>query len=92
MSEHRESVEVVNNRGLHARASAKFVNAVAKLGEGLQVRVEKDGHEAAGGSILGLMMLGAAKGDSIDIIVTGDGADLALLKLVGLVKDGFGED
>ena len=92
MSEHRDNVEVVNNRGLHARASAKFVNAVAKLGDGLQVRVEKDGHEAAGGAILGLMMLGAAKGDSIDIIVTGDGADCALLKLVGLVKDGFGED
>ena len=92
MSEHRESVEVVNNRGLHARASAKFVNAVAKLDDGLQVRVEKDGHDAAGGSILGLMMLGAAKGDSIEIIVTGNGADQALLKLVGLVKDGFGED
>ena len=92
MSEHRESVEVVNNRGLHARASAKFVNAVAKLDDGLQVRVEKDGHEAAGASILGLMMLGAAKGDSIEIIVSGLGADQALLKLVGLVKDGFGED
>ena len=43
-------------------------------------------------SILGLMMLGAAKGDSIEIIVSGLGADQALLKLVGLVKDGFGED
>lgn len=87
-----ESVEVVNNRGLHARASAKFVNAVAKLGDGLQVKVTKDGAEAAGASILGLMMLGAAKGDTIEIAVSGQGADLALLKLVGLVKDGFGED
>ncbi len=92
MSEHRASVEIVNNRGLHARASAKFVNAVAKLGDGLQVMVHKDGNEAVGGSILGLMMLGAAKGDSVEIAVTGEGADLALLKLVGLVKDGFGED
>ncbi|MEY4953054.1 MAG: hypothetical protein RL299_1478 [Pseudomonadota bacterium] len=92
MSEHRESVEIVNNRGLHARASAKFVNAVAKLGDGLQVMVHKDGNEAAGASILGLMMLGAAKGDSVEIVVSGEGADLALLKLVGLVKDGFGED
>lgn len=92
MSEHRETVEIVNNRGLHARASAKFVNAVAKLGDGLQVRVLKDGNDAAGGSILGLMMLGAAKGDSIEIAVSGEGADVALLKLVGLVKDGFGED
>jgi phosphocarrier protein HPr len=92
MSEARDSVEIVNNRGLHARASAKFVNAVAMLSEGLQVRVEKDGHDAGGSSILGLMMLGAAKGDSIEIIVSGDGAEAALLKLVGLVKDGFGED
>ncbi|MEY4671970.1 MAG: hypothetical protein RLZZ415_1849 [Pseudomonadota bacterium] len=92
MAEARETVEIVNNRGLHARASAKFVNAVAKLPEGLAVRVEKDGNEAAGGSILGLMMLGAAKGDSVDIVVSGEGSDTALLKLVGLVKDGFGED
>lgn len=92
MSEARESVEIVNNRGLHARASAKFVNAVAKLGDGFDVRVSKDGADAAGGSILGLMMLGAAKGDTIEIAVRGDGCDLALMKLVGLVKDGFGED
>ena len=92
MSEVRETVEIVNNRGLHARASAKFVNAVTKLGDTVTVRVEKDGADAAGGSILGLMMLGAAKGDSIDIIVSGESADTALLKLVGLVKDGFGED
>ena len=92
MTGERESVEIVNNRGLHARASAKFVNAVAKLPDGLTVRVAKDGNDAAGGSILGLMMLGAAKGDTIDIIVAGDGADMALTKLVGLVKDGFGED
>ena len=92
MSQVRDSVEIVNNRGLHARASAKYVNAVTKLGDGVQVKVEKDGHDAAGASILGLMMLGAAKGDSIEIIVSGEGADAALTKLIGLVKDGFGED
>jgi phosphocarrier protein len=92
MSRHSETVEIVNNRGLHARASAKFVNMVAMLPDGLTVTVAKDGNEAGGGSILGLMMLGAAKGDSIEIHVSGDGADGALLKLVGLVKDGFGED
>lgn len=92
MTEVRDSVEIVNNRGLHARASAKFVNAVTKLGDCVQVKVEKDGHDAAGASILGLMMLGAAKGDSIEIIVSGEGADAALTKLIGLVKDGFGED
>jgi phosphocarrier protein HPr len=92
MGEARESVEIVNARGLHARASAKFVNAVTMLGEGLTVQVEKDGNDAVGGSILGLMMLGAAKGDSILIVVAGEGAEAALMKLVGLVKDGFGED
>ena len=92
MSEVRETVEIVNNRGLHARASAKFVNAVTKLGDEVNVRVEKDGADAAGGSILGLMMLGAAKGDAIEICVEGETADQVLPKLVGLVKDGFGED
>ena len=92
MSELCETVRIINKRGLHARASAKFVNAVAELPTGLDIRVSKDGVDAAGGSILGLMMLGAAKGDSIDIVVSGEGADSALLKLVGLVKDGFGED
>jgi phosphocarrier protein HPr len=92
MSEVCEIVEIVNNRGLHARASAKFVNAVAKLPDSLAVRVSKDGNEAAGGSILGLMMLGAAKGDSVEISVSGEGCETALTKLVGLVKDGFGED
>jgi phosphocarrier protein HPr len=92
MGEAQGTVEIVNARGLHARASAKFVNAVAMLGEGLAVLVEKDGNDAGGSSILGLMMLGAAKGDSIAITVSGEGAEAALLKLVGLVKDGFGED
>ena len=92
MGEARETVVISNQRGLHARASAKFVNTVAKLPQDLVVTVSKDGTEAAGGSILGLMMLGAAKGDSIEIAVTGDGAEAALAKLVGLVVDGFGED
>jgi phosphocarrier protein HPr len=86
------TVRITNQRGLHARASAKFVNAVAKLPPGTDVRVMKDGATAAGGSILGLMMLGAARGDDIDIQVAGDNADAVLAKLVGLVKDGFGED
>jgi len=88
----RETVLIVNQRGLHARASAKFVNAVARLPEGVDVRVIKDGTEAQGGSILGLMMLGAAKGDRVEIVVTGPEAEAVLMKVAGLVKDGFGED
>lgn len=88
----RESVTIVNQRGLHARASAKFVNLVSDLPASCAVRVSKDGTEAAGGSILGLMMLGAAKGDSIEIVVSGVGAEEALEQLAALVKDGFGEE
>ena len=88
----RESVEITNQRGLHARASAKFVNMVAALPENLLVTVHKDGTESVGGSILGLMMLGAAKGDTIEICVTGQGADQALAQLTQLVKDRFGEE
>ena len=89
----RRTVEIINQRGLHARASAKFVAAVSVL-EGCEVLVTKDGQEAAGGSILGLMMLGAAKGDTVDVSVAGPegDADAILMKLTGLIKDGFGED
>jgi phosphocarrier protein len=87
-----ETVLIVNKRGLHARASAKFVNHVAELPATVSVTVSKDGASAAGGSILGLMMLGAAKGDSIAISCSGDGAANALAILAGLVRDGFGEE
>ncbi|GAB5481310.1 MAG: HPr family phosphocarrier protein [Parasphingorhabdus sp.] len=92
MSEYRRTVAITNNRGLHARASAKFVTYVSKLPGGLTVKVGKDGTEVTGTSIMGLMMLGAAKGDSVEIIVAGDQAESALDKLAGLVVDGFGED
>ena len=88
----RETVEIVNRKGLHARASAKFVGAVSALPDGTKVTVTKDGIEAAGGSILGLMMLGAAKGDMVEIVVEGPDAASTCLRLVGLVKDRFGED
>ncbi len=92
MSEHRREMLIVNQRGLHARASAKFVNVVSTLPEGILVRVAKDGNEAVGGSILGLMMLGAAKGDTVEVIVEGSGAEAVLEQLCSLVGDGFGED
>ena len=88
----RREVTIVNTRGLHARASAKFVNVVSQLPPEVEVRVAKGGNEAAGGSILGLMMLGAAKGDTIEVIVKGDGDSRVLDQLCSLVGDGFGED
>lgn len=92
MSEQRRECTIVNSRGLHARASAKFVNAVSQLPEGISVSVAKDGTQAAGGSILGLMMLGAAKGDTIELIVSGVGSDRVIAELGELVDNGFGEE
>ncbi len=92
MADARQEVVIVNKRGLHARASAKFVEAVSQLPPTNNVKVVKDGADAAGGSILGLMMLGAARGDTIEISVEGDGAQIALERLVSLVASGFGEE
>ena len=92
MGEARQNITIVNRRGLHARASAKFVGAVAALPDGVSVTVTKTPHSAAGGSILGLMMLGAAKGDTVEVAVEGDNAEAVLADLVALVAGGFGED
>ena len=92
MSRLSRNVIIVNQKGLHARASAKFVTFVSRLPDGVKVEVEKDGQSVTGTSIMGLMMLGAAKGSEIIIHVEGEHAELAIEKLVGLVVDGFGED
>jgi len=83
-------VRIDNQRGLHARASAKFVNLASQLDA--VIDVEKDGNKVCGTSIMGLMMLGAAKGDTIVIHVEGMHAEDALEKLVALVEERFGED
>ena len=90
MSSASRAVRITNQRGLHARASAKFVNLAAELG--IPIEVEKDGNKVCGTSIMGLMMLGAAKGDSIVIHVSGINAEDALQKLAALVEERFGED
>lgn len=79
-----------NLRGLHARASAKFVNLATTLP--VTIEVEKDGNRVCGTSIMGLMMLGAAMGDRITICVEGEGAEDALEQLAALVEGRFGED
>jgi phosphocarrier protein len=84
------TVGVTNKRGLHARASAKFVTLASS--QNAAVEVEKDGSKVCGTSIMGLMMLGAAKGDSITISAEGEGADEAVAALAELVEARFGED
>jgi len=83
-------VLITNKRGLHARASAKFVTMASELDA--TIEVEKDGNRVCGTSIMGLMMLGAAMGDTIVIHCEGAHADQALEKLTALVEGRFGED
>ena len=83
-------VPITNKRGLHARASAKFVTLAS--GFDAEVTVSHDGHSVTGTSIMGLMMLGAAMGDSITITATGDGAEDAVAQLAALVETRFGEE
>ncbi len=85
-------VRITNKRGLHARASAKFVTMASGLSA--TITVCKVGHdqEVVGTSIMGLMMLGAAMGDDITISATGDGAENALSAMTELVEDRFGEE
>lgn len=90
MSAVSRTVEVVNKRGLHARASAKFVTMAAQIDAAIEV--EKDGNKVCGTSIMGLMMLGAAMGDSITISATGLGAQLAVEQLSALVEARFHEE
>ncbi len=84
------SVTIVNCRGLHARAAAKFV----KLADGFDaiVSVERGGVSVDGRSIMGLMMFGAGPGSEIQLSATGPDADAALLALADLVARGFDED
>ncbi len=90
MSETSREVRILNRRGLHARASAKFVTLASSFSA--HVTVSKDGTEVTGTSIMGLMMLGAAMGDSILLPARGDNHEEALAQLVALVDDKFGED
>jgi phosphocarrier protein HPr len=84
-------VLITNRRGLHARASAKFVTIAAS--QPCEVQVEKEpGSGVTGTSIMGLMMLGAAMGDTITISADGEGAEAAVTTLCELVEAKFGED
>lgn len=83
-------VQICNKKGLHARASAKFVQMVEKFDADVKV---KRGNEVVGGtSIMGLMMLAAGQGHSILIEAEGADARAAIEALIALVESGFGED
>jgi phosphocarrier protein HPr len=90
MAIHKQEIAIVNQRGLHARASAKFV----KCAEGFDatIMVSKDGQSVPGTSIMGLMMLAANMGSSIIVEASGPQADEAIGALSALVASKFDED
>jgi phosphocarrier protein len=83
-------LDILNARGLHARASAKFVKCAESFNA--QVTVTRDGQSVPGTSIMGLMMLAAAQGTSIVVSVQGPQAEEAMTALAQLVADRFGEE
>lgn len=83
-------LEIVNKRGLHARASAKFVKCAECFDA--EITVSKDGQSVCGTSIMGLLTLGASPGCFIDVSAKGLDADEALAALTRLVETGFGEE
>lgn len=86
----RRTLRIVNEKGLHARASARLVEVVED--HDAECEVSRDGLSAAGDSIMGLLMLAASKGTSIEVETTGPEAEKLADALEALVADRFGED
>ena len=86
----RVELLIRNKKGLHARASAKFVKCAETFNA--NIRVTRDGHTVGGTSIMGLMMLAAGPGTSIILEADGPEAAAAVAALIALVESGFGED
>lgn len=86
----RASCTIVNMRGLHARAAAKLVRLAATFDA--EVMVERDGSRVPATSILGLMMLAAARGSTLALEARGAKAEAALAALVALIENGFDEE
>ena len=90
MSISSQVFKIINDKGLHARASARFVEVVEKFES--EAIVEKDGLEASGSSIMGLLMLAASKGTTIKVTSTGRDSEEMISALDILIKSKFGED
>lgn len=85
-----KTLNIINEKGLHARASAKFVEVVESYDA--TANVEKDGLDASGDSIMGLLMLAASRGTTIDVTTSGVQAQELMDALEALVANCFGED
>jgi len=84
------TLKIVNEKGLHARASAKFVEVVEEFDA--QAQVTRDGMSVSGDSIMGLLMLAASRGTTIEVETSGPQAEALAAALQALVADRFGED
>lgn len=89
MTEITRELRIINEKGLHARASAKFVETVERFEA--RATVEKDGERVAGNSIMGLLMLVAPRGSAITVTTTGPEAEALMEALAALVGSYFGE-
>lgn len=85
-----KEIEIINKLGFHARAAANFVKIAEKFSS--KITVSKDGINADGKSILGLLTLGASKGTKIKVEISGDDADKAIIAIEELIKNKFGEE
>lgn len=86
----RATLNIVNEKGLHARASARFVEVVEEFDAAAQVT--RDGMTVSGDSIMGLLMLAASRGTTIEVETSGTQAAELAAALAALVADRFGED
>jgi phosphocarrier protein len=86
----RSVATIINKRGLHARASAKLVEAAARFKS--QITVSKDGTSVDARSIMGLMMMGAGVGSQIELCAEGPDAEQAMTAILALIAARFGED
>lgn len=85
----RKSTQIINKLGLHARAAAKLVSTSAKYES--HIELEFKGKRVNGKSIMGVMMLAASQGSMIELIITGNDQDQALIALETLIANKFGE-
>lgn len=86
----KRTLTIRNQRGLHARAASKFVKLAGEFDA--EITVTKDGQAVSGRSIMGLMMLAAGIGTTIDVACDGADADAAMTAIAALVDDKFGEE
>jgi len=86
----RNEVEIINRLGLHARASAKLTQLASSFP--CEVWLERDGRRVNAKSIMGVMMLAAAKGAKVTIDTVGDQEDAAMTAMLALIADRFGEE